>query len=422
MDFLGDIEAALPVARRFARALIGDRAAADEVVLSCLQTALSRRIQRHRDGSVRACMLRMLVTRHRDMLRGASEPRAALVAVGGISVPAIAAPAGRFSLDEMQEVLGRLPADQRTALLLVSLESMAVAQSARILSRPRGTVLARLERARAAVGQMTGASERMTALPRAADRVPEERLALFHAGDLTRAEAQAMALRLEGDPGAQATLDEWHLQDAAIQALYGSILHEPLPQRFRDVLEAAPRVGRVRRPITLPRIGAMAVAVACLAFGLGFGWGARGYLFPADGDTTLAAARAYATYLSDPSNAVEVSALDRARLDAWIARRFGQALAAPDLSHAGFRLLGGRVLPSANGAAVLYVYEGNRGQHVALYVVHGTGSAGSVPRYFDTAGAPGFWWLGRGLSYALAGQMPRDDLRYVSGLAHDQMP
>jgi len=432
MDFLGDIEAALPVARRFARALIGDGRTADDMVYGCLQTALARRIQRARDGAVRSCMLRILVNRYRDMLRSAPAQRVSLAVVGGARVQSLsggAAPAGRLSLDEMQEVIGRLPADQRAVLLLVSLESMTVEESAQILSRPRGTVLARLERARAAVGQMTGAERRaaVAAAGSAAqgpETVPVERLALFHAGDLSEPEHRAMAARIDGDPRARATLAEWRRQDAATAALYGPILQEVLPQRFRDLLDA-PRTATIRRPFTLPRMGATLVAGACLAFGLGFGWGAHGYLFSSAADPTVAAARAYQTYIVDSDHAVEVPASQPDRFAAWVSSRFGEAVQAPDLTHAGFRLLGGRVLPSEAGTAVLYVYQGDTEQRLALYVVHEVGTAAkgamTIPRFFDAGGAQGFWWQGRGLGWALAGTLSRETLQYVSALAHDQM-
>lgn len=421
MDFIGDIEATVPVARRFARALIGDREAADDVVFACLKTALGRRIQRAHDGSVRRCMLRILVNRYRELLRSAPDRPVALAAVGGASVQSFAASGERLTLDEMQEVLGRLPADQRTVLLLEALEGLSVEQSAQILSRPRGTVLSRLERARIAVGQMTGAAERIDEAPAMPEQVPEERLVLFHAGDLHGQEAQDLAERVDGNPRARATLAEWRRQDAAIEALYGPVLREALPKRFRDLLDG-PRTRPLRRPITLPRLRAVVVAGACLVFGLGFGWAARSYLFPSDADTTLAAARAYQTYIADASHAVEIPARNDGLLDAWVSKRFGRNIDAPDLSYAGFRLLGGRVLPSAAGAAVLFVYGNKTGMRLALYVVHQAGTSATVPRYFNTDGTQGFWWLGRGLSYALAGRASWDTLHYVSGLAHDQMP
>jgi RNA polymerase sigma-70 factor (ECF subfamily) len=55
--------------------------------------------------------------------------------------------------------MGRLPEDQRAALLLVALEGMSLAEAARVLGCAEGTLASRLARGRAALRQMTGRGE-----------------------------------------------------------------------------------------------------------------------------------------------------------------------------------------------------------------------------------------------------------------------
>src|SRR5689334_8147030 len=58
-DMLVQVEPLIPALRRYARALVRDRAAADDLVQDCLERAVSRWHQR-RDGSVRAWLFTIL--------------------------------------------------------------------------------------------------------------------------------------------------------------------------------------------------------------------------------------------------------------------------------------------------------------------------------------------------------------------------
>ena len=71
---------------------------------------------------------------------------------------------------DLQRCLLRLPEDQRTVLLLVTLEDMPYAAVASILQIPVGTVMSRLSRARSRLRElMDGAA---VAQPRTADTAP----------------------------------------------------------------------------------------------------------------------------------------------------------------------------------------------------------------------------------------------------------
>jgi RNA polymerase sigma-70 factor (ECF subfamily) len=59
-DMLLLVEPQIPALRRYARALIRDRAAADDLVQDCLERAISRWHQRRRDGNPRAWLFSIL--------------------------------------------------------------------------------------------------------------------------------------------------------------------------------------------------------------------------------------------------------------------------------------------------------------------------------------------------------------------------
>lgn len=153
MSFLDEIEAAIPSLRAYARALLRDRDGADDLVQETLMLAVARRGQWRGEGALRGWLFRILLNRFRDGLRRA---RAAPVLA---LVPEPVAPAAgdaRLQLAEVHAAMGRLPEDQRAALLLVALEGMSLSEAAAALGVGDGTLASRLARARAALRQMTG--------------------------------------------------------------------------------------------------------------------------------------------------------------------------------------------------------------------------------------------------------------------------
>jgi len=156
MTILDEIEAEIPALRRYARALLRDRQGADDLVQDCLERALARRHHWRGDGPVRNWLFRILLNRFRDNMRRAGA-RAYLVPLDAASEPAC--PGGQethLALREVHEAMGRMPPDQRAALLLVAVEGMSFTEAAEALNVPEGTLSSRLGRARAFLRQETG--------------------------------------------------------------------------------------------------------------------------------------------------------------------------------------------------------------------------------------------------------------------------
>lgn len=153
MPVLDEIEAAIPSLRAYARGLLRDRDGADDLVQDTLESAVAHMGQWRGEGALRGWLFRILLNRFRDGLRrGRAAPVVALLAE-----PAVPAAAdGRLQLAEVHAAMGRLPDDQRAALLLVGLEGMSIAEAAEVLGIAQGTLASRLGRARAALRQMTG--------------------------------------------------------------------------------------------------------------------------------------------------------------------------------------------------------------------------------------------------------------------------
>jgi len=148
-DMLHQVEPLIPALRRYARALMRDRASADDLVQDCLERAVSRWYQR-RDGDVRAWLFTILHNLAVNQFRKAAS-RGRHVAIDETNEDSFGEAASQEQKLIYQDVLAklaRLPEDQRAVLLLVAVEDLSYAEAAKVLGIPVGTVMSRLSRAR----------------------------------------------------------------------------------------------------------------------------------------------------------------------------------------------------------------------------------------------------------------------------------
>ncbi len=133
--------------RRYARALTGDRNAADDLVQDTLERALSR-LHLWREGSdLRAWLFTIMHNIYVNQTR--SRMRHLLESLDEPSADALQAREPDWAeLRDIDDALARLPAEQRAVLLLVGLEQFTYEEAARVLDIPLGTVMSRLSRGR----------------------------------------------------------------------------------------------------------------------------------------------------------------------------------------------------------------------------------------------------------------------------------
>ena len=136
----------IPRLRRYARALAGERAAADDLVQDTLERAWAKFHLYRRGTDLRAWLFTVMHNVYVNQLR-AARPVAQL----DEDMPELSQP-GRESdgleLRDLDLAIRRLPPDQREVLLLVVLEDMSYNEAAGTLGIPIGTVMSRLARAR----------------------------------------------------------------------------------------------------------------------------------------------------------------------------------------------------------------------------------------------------------------------------------
>jgi RNA polymerase sigma-70 factor, ECF subfamily len=148
LSFEKDLLVVLPQLRRYARALTGDFAWADDLVQDVTERALGR-VSGFRAGTnLRAWLFTIMRNLYIDQLRGRRD-----IAVDDETAPwrHMPAPVGEVDglvLRDVQRALYCLPVEQREVMLLVCVEEMSYQEASGVLNVPAGTVMSRLSRAR----------------------------------------------------------------------------------------------------------------------------------------------------------------------------------------------------------------------------------------------------------------------------------
>ncbi len=140
------IVAEIPRLRRYARALTGDAARADDLVQDTLERALGK-FALWRPGNLRAWLFSIMHNLFVNQVR-AARPVDCPGDEALPDLPVRATQADALELRDLSAALQKLPAEQREVLLLVGLEDLSYAETAKALGVPIGTVMSRLSRGR----------------------------------------------------------------------------------------------------------------------------------------------------------------------------------------------------------------------------------------------------------------------------------
>lgn len=139
-----DLLAEIPRLRRYARALTGDPARADDLVQDTLERALGKWTL-WRPGDLGAWLRTLMHNLFVNQLRG--RPTMAELDEAA-DLPVRPRQQDRLEVRDLDRALQRLPPEQREVLLLVGLEELSYGEVAKITGVPMGTVMSRLSRAR----------------------------------------------------------------------------------------------------------------------------------------------------------------------------------------------------------------------------------------------------------------------------------
>src|SRR2546423_15607715 len=134
----------IPNLRRYARALVGDRDGADDLVQDTLERAV-RKFHLWRPGDLRAWLFSIM---HNVFVNQLKARKISSDVEIDDSFPAPIPGATRADIIDLQRALVTLAPEQREVGLLIALEDMSYADVSRALGIPMGTVMSRLSRGR----------------------------------------------------------------------------------------------------------------------------------------------------------------------------------------------------------------------------------------------------------------------------------
>lgn len=224
------------------------------------------------------------------------------------------------------------------------------------------------------------------------------------------AEVEAL---LASDPGAAERVAVIRKQNEELHALFDPVLDEPVPPAL------------LAMPVAQWPLVRIAAVVAWLAVGGVMGWGLRGALDatpPEMAALARQAAVAHAVYVPEVRHPVEVGADQEQHLVTWLSKRLGAQVKAPSLAELGYGLVGGRLLPAADGPAAQFMYQDGKGRRLTLYVRRGAeGNRETAFRYAQESGVSVFYWVEGPLGYALSGDLEKPELLRVANVVYRQL-
>lgn len=226
-------------------------------------------------------------------------------------------------------------------------------------------------------------------------------------GRLPPARAAEVEAWLAARPAEAARMAALRQDREALRAAYAPFADAPLPGRLVAEFARGPRRAWRRA----------AAAILIFAAGAAGGW-AGGYLarpaaFAAQ-DVVRNAIGAHRVFVPEVRHPVEVAAREEAHLVAWLSKRVGHPLAAPDLSASGFRLVGGRLLSEGGRPAALFMYENAAGQRITIHCVPEPGGTTTAFRFREIGGVAAFYWIDEKLAYAVIGTVQREKLLEIA--------
>ncbi|WP_258187735.1 anti-sigma factor family protein [Trinickia symbiotica] len=200
---------------------------------------------------------------------------------------------------------------------------------------------------------------------------------------------------LDRNPEAAATVAMFAAQRQLLRSALTPIADEPIPERLR-----VHSLLKHRRSASPAPWRTAATVVLALATGTVGGWHMRGALVPNGGVAVLAgeARSSYMAYATDPSEDT-----DKAELLKLVSDKLRRPVEIPDLSRAGYRYVGGRLVATGHGSAGLFFYDSADGTRMAVMIrpmIHEK----EAPMMEQTTGnVGGVTWAARGLGYSVVG-------------------
>ncbi len=216
---------------------------------------------------------------------------------------------------------------------------------------------------------------------------------------------------------AAARVENWKHSREALRRGLAFKAQEPVPSALNVQRLAAARRARSWAP---QRVAAG--IVLALGIGMGVGW----YAHP-DGSHGLAslgqqAALAQRVLVADAGRPAEFSTTNLTQRVGWTDEKLGHQVTAPDLSAAGYKLLGSRLVPTEQGAAPMFTYENAHGDRISIFIRLMVGiDTNASMRPIDGKDVSGYAWAHDGVGFGVVSSKPIPELRQLSNQVRSQI-
>jgi anti-sigma factor RsiW len=226
-----------------------------------------------------------------------------------------------------------------------------------------------------------------------------------------------VAAYLDAHPDVARRVSTFSDQRDLLRSALAPIADEPLPPELNlsRIIE-----NRRRRP---SRLWWAVAAMLLLSVGSLGGWVARGSMLGSSSGLTALAQEAtdsYNVYAPDRVRPVEVRASDGAQLVQWLSSRMHQPIKVPDLTTAGYRLMGGRLIATSHGPAAMFMYDDDHGERLVMLTRPMTADQNAPMTPQSNGEVSGFAWADGGMGYSLVGQSAAESLRPIANEVRKQ--
>jgi anti-sigma factor RsiW len=197
-----------------------------------------------------------------------------------------------------------------------------------------------------------------------------------------------------------------HLRDAL-----APIADEPLPAKLN-----LSRIIDNRRRQSSPLWWAVAAMLLISVGGIS-GWIAHSWI-PSSSSGLAALAQeatdSYKVYAPDRVRPVEFRASEGPQLVQWLSNRLNQPIRVPDLTTAGYRLMGGRLIATSHGPAAMFMYDDDHGNRLVMLTRPMTVDKNAQMMPQSREDIAGFTWADGGMGYSLVGRSAVESLRPIA--------
>lgn len=240
--------------------------------------------------------------------------------------------------------------------------------------------------------------------------VTQAELNAYVDGLLSHRDVPRVEAWLADHPEDAAAVHAYRLQNSQLLDAFNFVLEEEVPSK----LEAVVTGGVFRETSRNSSWMKFAASVLMVMAGAIGGWLLHGWQNGADSDPKKVfvqqAMGAHRVFVAEVRHPVEVPSSQEAHLVAWLSKRLGTPLLAPDISGSGFSLVGGRLLANGAKPAAQFMYENREGQRLTVYVRGASETKDTAFRFASDSGNSAFYWIDSEFAYALVAPMNREKL------------